>query len=78
MTVLVVSEHENGALKGAVFNSITAAAEIGEVTVLVAGADCRAVAEEAAAITGVTRVALAEDEAYKNPVAENFAPPPAA
>ena len=74
MTVLVVSEHDNGALKGAVFNCITAAAEIGEVTVLVAGADCRAAADEAASVAGVARVLLAEDEAYKNPVAENFAP----
>ena len=74
MTVLVVAEHDNGALKGAVFNCLTAAAEIGEVTVLVAGADCRAAAEEAASIAGVTRVLLAEDDAYKNPVAEAFAP----
>jgi electron transfer flavoprotein alpha subunit len=74
MTVLVISEHENGALKGEAFNCITAAAEIGEVTVLVAGADCRAAAEEAASIAGVADVLLAEDDAYKNPVAENFAP----
>ena len=74
MTVLVVSEHDNDALKGAVFNCIAAAGAIGEVTVLIAGADCRAVAEEAAGISGVTHVLLAEDGAYKNQVAEAFAP----
>ena len=48
MTVLVVCEHDTAALKGAVYNTITAAAKIGAVTALVAGADCRAAAEEAA------------------------------
>jgi electron transfer flavoprotein alpha subunit len=74
MTVLVVCEHENGALKSAAFNCITAGNEIGEVTALIAGTDCRTAAEEAASVAGVARVLLAEGDAYKNPVAENFAP----
>jgi electron transfer flavoprotein alpha subunit len=74
MTVLVVCEHENGALKSAAFNCITAGNEIGEVTALIAGTDCRTAAEEAANVAGVARVLLAEGDAYKNPVAENFAP----
>ncbi len=74
MTVLVVCEHDNAALKGAVYNTITAAAEIGEVTALIAGADCRAAAEEAASVAGVGKVLLADDAAYKSPVAESFAP----
>jgi len=74
MTVLVISEHDNTALKGATFNTITAANDIGPVTVLVAGTGCRTAAEETATVDGVEKVLLAEDPAYENPMAENLAP----
>ncbi|MBL4717023.1 MAG: electron transfer flavoprotein subunit alpha/FixB family protein, partial [Erythrobacter sp.] len=41
---------------------------------LVAGAGCRAVAEEAAKIAGVGKVHLADDAAYEHALAENVAP----
>jgi electron transfer flavoprotein alpha subunit len=74
MSVLVIAEHDNESLKAATLNTITAAAELGEVTVLVAGAGCRAAAEAASCVTGVAKVLLADDAALEHGVAENLAP----
>ena len=54
MAALVVAEHDNRALKPATLNAVAAANEIAapEVDILVAGKDCRAVAEAAAKIAG--------------------------
>src|SRR5690606_8642906 len=74
MAVLVVAEHDNAALRGSTLNTIGAASKIGgDVTVLVAGSGCRAVAEAAAAVEGVSRVLLADDPSLENPLAENLA-----
>ena len=65
MSVLVVAEHDNAALKPATLNAVTAAAKIGgEIHVLVAGGGCRPVAEAAAKIAGVAKVLLADDPLY--------------
>ena len=74
MTVLVIADHDNAALKGATFNTVTAAQELGDVTILVAGSDCSAVADEAAKLTGINKVLVADDAQYANPLAEVFAP----
>ena len=74
MTVLVIADHDNAALKGATFNTVTAAQELGDVTILVAGSDCGAVADEAAKLTGINKVLVADDAQYANPLAEVFAP----
>ena len=75
MAALVVAEHDNRVLKPATLNALAAAAEIGgDVDVVVAGKDCRGVAEAAAQIPGVKRVRLAEDPAYEHGLAENVAP----
>ena len=61
MTTLVIAEHDNAQLKGATLNTIAAAAKIGgDVHVLVAGANARAVAEQAAQAAGVSKVLLAD------------------
>jgi electron transfer flavoprotein alpha subunit len=70
MAALLVAEHDNAALKGATLNALSAAAKLGEVRVLVAGDNCRAVAEQAAGLAGVAKVLLCEDAAYRNPLAE--------
>jgi electron transfer flavoprotein alpha subunit len=73
MASLVIAEHDNAALRGATLNTIAAARTIGgDVTVLVAGNNCRAVAEAAAAAEGVSNVLLAEDASLEHPVAENI------
>jgi electron transfer flavoprotein alpha subunit len=74
MTILVIAEHDNAALKGSTFNTLTAAAELGDVTVLVAGSGCSSVADEAAKLTGTAKVLLADDAQYANPLAEVFTP----
>ena len=76
MAALVVAEHDNETLKPATLNAVAAASEIaaGEVDILVAGKDCRAVAETAAKIAGARKVLLADDAAYEHGLAENVAP----
>ncbi len=74
MAVLVVAEHDNGALKDATLNTVTAAGELGgEVHVLVAGADCGAAADAAARVAGVTKVLKADAPLYQHPLAEALA-----
>jgi electron transfer flavoprotein alpha subunit len=71
MSVLVIAEHDNAALKPATLNTVTAAAQLGgDIHVLVAGANARPVAEAAARISGVARVLLVEDAAYAHGLAE--------
>jgi len=74
MSVLVIAEHDNETLKPGSLNTITAAAELGEVTVLIAGADCRPAAEAVCSVAGVARVLLADDAALEHGLAENLAP----
>ena len=74
MGVLVIAEHDNKALKPATLNAVAAAAEIGgDIHVLVAGGNCRPVAEAAAKIAGVAKVLLADDPLYEHHLAENLA-----
>jgi electron transfer flavoprotein alpha subunit len=74
MSILVIAEHDNVQLKGATHNVVAAAAKIGgEIHVLVAGANARAVADHAAKITGVSKVLLAESPALADSLAENVA-----
>jgi len=83
MSVLVLAEHDNRALKPATLNAVTAASEIvaklsgaagGDVHILVAGKECRPVAEAATQVAGVAKVLLADDAAYEHGIAENLAP----
>jgi electron transfer flavoprotein alpha subunit len=74
MKTLVWVEHDNNSVKDATLATITAAAKLGEVHLLVAGTSCRVVADEAAQIADVQKVHLAEDPAYANALAENVAP----
>src|SRR5215470_546058 len=76
MTALVVAEHDSAGLKPATLNAVAAAKELAgpEVDILVAGKDCRAVAEAASGIPGVRKVLLADDAAYDHGLAENLAP----
>ena len=74
MKTLVLVEHEGGHIKDATLAAVTAASQLGEVHLLVAGKDCRAVAEEAAKIAGVGKVHLADNAAYEHQLAEDVAP----
>mgnify|MGYP001065100008 FL=1 len=74
MKTLVWVEHDNAAVKDATLAAVTAASQLGEVHLLVAGSGCKAVADQAAQIAGVGKVHLADDAAYANALAENVAP----
>lgn len=73
MTILVVAEHDNSALKAETLKTVAAANAIGgDIDILVAGANCQNVAEEAAKIAGVRRVINADNAAYEHQLAENI------
>ena len=75
MTVLVLAEHDNKALKGGTFNTLTAALALDkDVHVLVAGKGCKTVADEVVKIKGVSKVLLCDDAIYEHPLAEAVAP----
>ncbi|SDG67442.1 electron transfer flavoprotein subunit alpha/FixB family protein [Roseospirillum parvum] len=78
MSVLVLAEHDNAALKPVTLSTVAAALEIaqrsgGEVTVLVAGENAAPVAEAAGRIAGVAKVLHAEAAHYAHPLAEPLA-----
>lgn len=72
MTILMIAEHDNASLKSATLNALGAAQQIGgEIDVLVAGSDCQAVAQAAAAVAGVRTVLVADNATYARQLAEN-------
>jgi electron transfer flavoprotein alpha subunit len=74
MTTLLVAEHDNKSLKDATAKALTAASALGgDVHVLVAGKDCRAVADAAAKLKGVAKVLVADAEPYAHMLAEPVA-----
>lgn len=73
MSVLVLIEHDGGAIKDASLAIITAAAKLGEVHALVAGKDVAGVAEAAAKIAGVAKVYVVSSPALEHQLAEAVA-----
>jgi electron transfer flavoprotein alpha subunit len=71
MAALVIAEHDNATLKGATFNTVTAALACGgEVHVLVAGANAGGAAAAAAQIAGVAKVLHADAPGLNHGLAE--------
>jgi electron transfer flavoprotein alpha subunit len=74
MTALVLAEHDNAHLKAPTLNTVTAAAKAaGDVHVLVVGSGCAEVAQQAAAIAGVSKVLVADAPHLADGTAENVA-----
>ena len=73
MAVLVIAEHDGKELKPGNTNMLTAAAKLGDITVLVAGKQCAEAAQAVAKIAGVKKVLLAEAPQYEGSAAENVA-----
>lgn len=72
MSILILAEHDNASIKTATLNAVAAGLEIGgDVVVLVAGSDCSAAGEAAAAIAGISKVLVADNAVYANQLAEN-------
>ena len=73
MSTLVLAEHDNESLKPATLNAVAAAAELGgDIHVLVAGENCAAAGQQAAAVAGVSKVLVADHACYANYLAENL------
>jgi electron transfer flavoprotein alpha subunit len=74
MSVLVIAEHEQGALKPETAKVINAAAKISDnITVLVAGHSVAVVAESTSKIAGVTAVIVADKTVFEHQLAESTA-----
>ena len=74
MSVLVIAEHDNATLKGATFNTVTAALACSDdVHMLVAGANAGPAAAAAAGIAGVSKVLHADAPGLNHGLAETVA-----
>ena len=74
MKTLVLVEHEGGAIKDATLATVTAAAQLGEVHLFVAGSGVGAVAEAAARIAGAGKIHVADGAHLEHQLAEDVAP----
>ena len=75
MSILVFCDHDNGQFGAATLNAVSAATQIGDdIHLLVAGDTTGTMAAHAAAITGVTKVLVADGAEYAHSLAENLAP----
>ena len=75
MSILVVVEHDNQAVNVATLNTLAAARQIGgDIHLLVAGEECGAAANAAAALVGATKILSADSAEYGHSLAENLAP----
>ena len=74
MKTLVWVEHDGSTVKDATLAAVTAASQLGEVHLLVAGQGVDGVAQAAAKIAGVGKVHVADDAAFAHALAENVAP----
>ncbi len=74
MAALIIAEHDNASIRGATFNTVSAALQCGgEVHVLVAGHEAGPAAAAAAKIAGVTKVLHADAPGLNHGLAENVA-----
>jgi len=73
MSILILAEHEGGALRPATLSVVAAAQAIGgDVDVLVAGQNAADVATAASQVAGVNKVLHCDDAAYEHELAENL------
>ncbi len=68
--VLLLAEHDNLTLNEATLRSATAAMQIGDVDILVAGNNCADVATAVSQISGIGKVLLAQNQLLEHQLAE--------
>lgn len=74
MATLLIADHDNASLSDQTAKALTAASQIGgDVHVLVAGKGCDPAAQEAAKLSGVAKVLVADADHYENQLAESTA-----
>ena len=72
MSILVIAEHDNNALKADTLKTVAAAQKIGgDINLLVAGHNCQTVIDAAAKVNGINKVLVADNAAYEHQLAEN-------
>ncbi|WDR06648.1 electron transfer flavoprotein subunit alpha/FixB family protein [Devosia rhodophyticola] len=74
MTILVLADHDLGALSPATARVVAAASVLGEIDVLVLGEGIDQVAADAAKLSGVARVLVAQHPGLVGQTAETFVP----
>ena len=74
MKTLVLVEHDGTAIKDATLAAVTAASQLGEVHLLVAGSGIGGVADAAAKIAGAGKVHVADGPHFEHQLAEDVAP----
>ncbi len=74
MTSLVIADHDNSGLKDSTLNTVTAALQLGDVDILIAGSGCSGAADAAAKVAGVSKILVADSADYAHPLAEVLAP----
>lgn len=71
MSTLLIADHDNVNLGEATSKALSAASALGgDVHILVAGENCQSVADQAAKLSGVSKVLLADDASYSARLAE--------
>nr|ALJ76680.1 electron transfer flavoprotein subunit alpha [Epicauta chinensis] len=74
-STLIIAEHDNKGLAPITQNALTAAKKLGgEISVLVAGTKCGPAAEALAKANGLSKILVAENEAFKGFTAESLTP----
>ncbi|KAJ1181812.1 hypothetical protein NDU88_007011, partial [Pleurodeles waltl] len=74
-STLIIAEHNNDTLTPITLNAITAAKQLGgEVSCLVAGTNCSKVTEELSKVQGVSKIFVAQHDAYKGFLPEELTP----
>ncbi|KXJ55373.1 MAG: electron transfer flavoprotein subunit beta [Thalassospira sp. Nap_22] len=74
MAILLFAEHDNATLSEQTAKALSAATQIGgDIDILVAGSGIGAVADQAAKLTGIRSVLVADNDALANHLAENAA-----
>ncbi|OAD59378.1 Electron transfer flavoprotein subunit alpha, mitochondrial [Eufriesea mexicana] len=74
-STLVIAEHNNESLSPITCNTLSAAKKIGgDITVLVAGTKCDTVVQSINKVNGVTKVLVADNDAFKGFLPETLTP----
>ena len=75
MGILVIAEHDNNAIRAATLHAVGAATQLGgDITLLVAGSNCKAAAAAGAGIAGISKVLHVDAPHYEHGLAEELAP----
>lgn len=73
LSTLAIIDHSKNKIAPGSFSAVTAARQLGPVTLLVAGSNTTGVAEQGAKLEGIEKVLLVDNGAYDHGISESFA-----